>query len=307
MIRAAIAASCAALFLVACGSEAVQVAVTSPPTAAPTPTPTPDPALGRFDVAKAMDHVRALSVEIGQREAGSPGDLHAADYISERFERIGWTAREQTFLLPQGGESSNVIGTPPSFDDTEPYVMVGAHRDSFRGPGANDNASGVAVVLDIARAVDAIAAPLPVMAVAWGAEERQPYKGQPSRVGSRFFVSRMSQAARSNLVVYVNLDVVGHGASITCGRLDVGPRDGTARCVSEAKELGIDAVEKELPDWSDHGPFQQAGLNASWVWTGDVACCYHNPRDTIDNVRPHDLRRSAELALAIVRSYESTE
>jgi aminopeptidase YwaD len=143
------------------------------------------------------------------------------------------------------------------------------------------------------------------MAVAWGAEERQPARGRPSRVGSRFFVSEMAESARRNLAVYVNLDMVGHGDQITCGRLNVGPRGGTQRCVSEAQRLGFDAVEKELPDWSDHGPFQQAGLNAAWVWTGDVACCYHNARDTIDNIRQEDLRRSAELALAIVRSYSA--
>jgi hypothetical protein len=74
--------------------------------------------------------------------------------------------------------------------------------------------------------------------------------------------------------------------------------------VAQAGELGFDAVERELPDWSDHGPFADAGLNNAWIWTGDVECCYHNARDTTTNVDPSDLKRSGRLALAIVRSYE---
>lgn len=139
----------------ACGTE--QAAIPPSPTVPPTPTPTPKPTpdLGKFDTDLAMDHVRAVGVEIGIREAGTDGDRRAAAYITERIERLGWSVTEQEFPLPQGGASTNVIGIPPGFDEGEPYVLVGGHRDSLRGPGANDNATGIGVVLDVARAVDA--------------------------------------------------------------------------------------------------------------------------------------------------------
>ncbi len=250
-----------------------------------------------------MDHVRALAVEIGWREAGSEGDAKAADYIVSRIERLGWNAKEQTFPLPQGGESTNVIGMPPGFDDDEPYLIVGGHRDSIRGPGANDNATGVAAALEIARIVDTDPAPLPVMFVAFGAEERQPARNRPHHIGSIYYVSKMSESARKNLVAFVNLDMIGHGDPIICGRMTVGPTNGTRRCVKFAKELGIPADERVLPNWSDHGSFQAQGMNTAWLWTGEVPCCYHNPRDTIDNVRPGDVERAGRLAMAIVRSY----
>jgi Zn-dependent M28 family amino/carboxypeptidase len=250
-----------------------------------------------------MDHVRALGAEIGYRQAGSEGDVKAARYIAEQIEMIGWEVAEQKFALPQGGESSNVIGKPPGFDERAPYLLVGGHRDSLRGPGANDNATGVALALEVARAVAARPAALPVVFIAFGAEERQPANGRPHHVGSRYFVSLMSEQQKRNLAALINLDMVGRGDLITCGHMSVGPTEGTERCVRLAEDLGIPARERVTPDWSDNGAFLTNGMNAAWLWTGDDPCCIHSPRDTLDRVRPEDVERSGRLALALVRSY----
>jgi hypothetical protein len=113
----------------------------------------------------------------------------------------------------------------------------------------------------------------------------------------------MSADARRNLVAMVNIDMVGHGDTILCGRMSSGPREGTERCLQRGRELGIPVAVKVTPDWSDNGSFLRQGMNAAWLWTGELKCCYHNPRDTIDVVRPADVDRSGRLAMAIVRSY----
>ena len=185
--------------------------------------------------------------------------------------------RQEPFPLPQGGESANVIGTPPGFDENRPYVMVGGHRDSLNGPGANDNATGVAVALEVTRAIAVRPAPLQVMFIAFGAEERQPVSGRTSRFGSRYHVEHMTDSERTNLRALVNLDMVGHG-DLVCGRLREPASEGTERCVRVAKDEGIPAAESIEGDVSDHGPFVKAGLNAAWLWTGENPCCYHNPQ-----------------------------
>jgi hypothetical protein len=271
--------------------------------AAPTITPSPEAAAGAFGVDAAMEHVRALAVEIGYRAAGTEGDELAAAYIARELQALGWRAERRPFPLPQGGESWNVVGTPPGFDESRPYLLVGGHYDSLNGPGANDNATGIAAVLEIARAVEASPATVPVMVVAFGAEERQPTPERPHHIGSRHYVEAMSSQARRNLVAMVNLDMVGNGDTIFCGRMSVGPREGTERCVATGERLGIAVRERVTPDWSDNGSFLRAGMNAAWLWTGELPCCYHNPRDTIEVVRPDDLERAGRLALAIVRSY----
>lgn len=297
-LRSLLAAALAALVLVSCVSGDPQATPTS------SPTPVPTPVRDAFEVDEAMEHIRALAVEVGNREAGSPGDRPGAEYVARELEALGWRGELRAFPLPQGGESWNVVGIPPGFDENAPYLIVGGHRDSLRGPGANDNASGIAVALEVARAVDARPAPLPVLVVAFGAEERQESApGRPHHVGSQHYVAQMSPAARSNLVAMINLDMVGHGDSVKCGRMSVGPREGTERCIRLAGELGIPTATRVTPDWSDNGSFLREGMNAAWLWTGELPCCYHNPQDTIEVIRRDDLERAGRLALAIVRSY----
>ncbi len=291
------------LLAVACSSPPDEASTRSATPRLPTATPEPTPDLGLLQLDRAMEHVRALGVEIGNRQAGTDGDRSSARYIRNKIDELGWQSVEQKFPLPQGGESSNVTGRPPGFDESAPFLIVGGHRDSLRGPGVNDNATGVALALEIARAVDARPAPLPVMFVAFGAEEYQPGSDRRHHVGSVHFVSRMSEEARRNLVSVVNIDMVGRGDTIFCSHMSVGPSEGTERCVRLAGELGIAARERVTPDWSDNGSFLTQGMNAAWLWTGDDDCCIHSPRDTIDRVRQADVERSGRLALAIVRSY----
>jgi hypothetical protein len=272
----------------------------APATSAPTATPAGP---GDFDVDKAMDHVRALSVEIGYRLSGTDGDARAAEYLRARITDLGWAAEKRPFPLPQGGVSWNVLGMPPGFTENAPYLIVGGHYDSKNGPGANDNATGVAAALEIARALDAQPAALPVMFIGFGGEERQPVPEVRHHVGSRFYVSHMSDAAKRNLVAMVNVDMVGHGSPLLCGRMSSGSRDGTERCLRFARAFGIPVQERVTPDWSDNGTFLRAGMNAAWIWTGELPCCYHNPQDTIAVVRRDDLDRSGRVALAILRSY----
>jgi Zn-dependent M28 family amino/carboxypeptidase len=250
-----------------------------------------------------MSDVRVLAVDIGLRNSGSNGDVRASEYVAGRIAALGWKVERRPFPLPQGGQSWNVVGTPPGFDETKPYLIVAGHYDSLNGPGANDNATGVAVALEIARSVAGSRAVLPVMFVGFGAEERQPTPTVHHHVGSRWYVSHMSAAAKTALVAMVNVDMVGWGSTIYCPRLARGPREGADRCLRVASDLDIRAKPRVTPDWSDSGSFLRSGMDAVWVWTGDDPCCNHSPKDTMARVRARDVEQAATLALAIVRSY----
>jgi hypothetical protein len=251
-----------------------------------------------------MGHVRALAVEIGIRWAWKPGARRAADYIAGEIRKIGWTTELQEFPLPEGGVSWNVIGKPPGFDETKPYLLVGGHYDTKGGPGADDNATGVAISLEAVRVLSMHPARLPVVFIAFGAEEVQPVPGKGHHhIGSRYYVPHMSDAAKKNLVSYLDLDEVGRGSAIYCGRMSTGSREGTERCLRLGAQLGILTVERVTPDWSDNGSFLLAGLNAGWLWTGVDQCCYHSPKDTIDRVQPAAVARVGRLTLAYLRSY----
>jgi hypothetical protein len=259
--------------------------------------------LGSFFANSAMDHIDAVAGKIGARTSGSKGEVLTADYLSKQISELGWRAERRAFPLPQGGQSWNIVGAPPGFRDTSPYLLVGAHYDSV-GPGANANASGLGVLVEVARALDERSAALPVVVVAFGAGEQQPAFGSPSDVGSRYYLRGMSDSARKNLVAFVDLDEVGLDEPIACTRLVTRRTEATKRCLAVAEIAGIDAYERVTPSWSDNGVFQSKGLNAVWLWTGLDECCKHSSRDTVDHLNAEAIERAGRLALAMVRSYE---
>jgi len=102
--------------------------------------------------ARLRAHVEMLAGTIGERNLWQYGALErAAQYISTQLTASGYTARRQTFELAKL-PLSNVEGVLEGTSRAGEIVVVGAHYDSVAGcPGANDNATGVAAVLDLAQ------------------------------------------------------------------------------------------------------------------------------------------------------------
>ena len=116
-------------------------------------------------------------------------------------------------------------------------------------------------------------------------------------------VAAMSDTARHNLVAMVNIDMIGWGTIVHCPRLPTGITEGAERCVRIGRRLGFDARPEVQPNYSDHGTFLLANMDAAWVWAGDDNCCYHSPRDTMARVIRGEVDRCGRVALALVRSY----
>ena len=97
-------------------------------------------------------HVRALAGEIGPRNSAHPEGLVAAqEYISEVLRGTGQPVERQTFVV-DGREYANIVVSLPGRQRDAEVVVVGAHYDAFADtPGADDNASGVAGVLELSR------------------------------------------------------------------------------------------------------------------------------------------------------------
>ena len=101
---------------------------------------------------KLQSHVGALAGRIGERNVWRPEALAAAaDYIRVTLEDLGYAVRDQSFLS-EGVEVANLEVELPGHLVPREIIVLGAHYDSAPGtPGANDNASGVAALLEIAR------------------------------------------------------------------------------------------------------------------------------------------------------------
>jgi len=133
-----------------------------PPTLVPSPTATstPEPSVS-FDGDSAYAYLQD-QMDMGPRWPGSPGHAMVGDYIRDVLEDHGWEVGEQIFPY-QGLEGRNIIGHGNI--GKGPVVIIGAHYDTRKiadqtpgstepVPGAVDGASGVAVLLELARTLE---------------------------------------------------------------------------------------------------------------------------------------------------------
>src|SRR5690606_34950474 len=127
----------------------------------PSPSGSASEPVKPFDVRAVLRDIRYLSLRIGPREATSPAFRTAADFVAARLRKLGDRVGQARGPVPAGdswgvpvdaGTSSNVIAEPPALDPVKPYRIVAAHLDSVAvSPGAEDNGSGVSVLLELAR------------------------------------------------------------------------------------------------------------------------------------------------------------
>ncbi|GAA4749044.1 hypothetical protein GCM10023350_37610 [Nocardioides endophyticus] len=270
------------------------------PAATPETTPSPEPPR-RFEADRAMRTVRHLAGTIGPRLATGPAFRRAAAYVEERFMAEGYAVRRQSFPVPAGdswgvpvdaGTSSNVIATAADFDPAAPYVLVGAHLDTVAvAPGAEDNASGISVLLELARVLGGSGQ---VVLVAFGGEEpRGP--GELHHFGSKAYVARLGETG-TNLRAMVSLDRVGVGSVVPLSSVDGTPAALRNRLADVADSVGISTVS-EIDAASDHESFADAGFLAARIGSTPYAG-YHSAADVPAVVNPAQLRRVGRLLIA---------
>jgi hypothetical protein len=158
------------------------------------------------------EHVKALAVNIGPRTPLVEDSLaRAADYIRSVLEEEGFSVREQCYQY-LGQRVGNVLATIPETRDASCYYIVGAHYDTVPDtPGADDNASAVAVLLELAARIRRVKLRSPVLFAAFTLEEPPAYlTGQQ---GSRIFV-RESLANGDTVLGAIVLEMVGYTAPL---------------------------------------------------------------------------------------------
>ena len=167
-------------------------------------------------------------------------------------------------------------------NSTQPKVIVGGHYDSVSGsPGANDNASGTAVVLELARRL----APTPqadrIWFVAFDGEEDGLH-------GSRAFVDKATPQFLSQLAAMMNFDMVGINNELGIS--------GTSSLIKLVENSSL--TEMKAVGGSDHIPFAEAKIPVLFFTRG-LDPNYHTPDDV--KVNPQLLDRTIEVGLKVTR------
>src|SRR5690606_6077210 len=153
-------------------------------------------------------HVRELAGTIGERNVFRPKALHAAaDYIEGVWRTQGYAVRSQVYDA-YGVPCANLEVTRPGRARPGEILLIGAHYDTVRGcPGANDNGSGVAAMLEISRRFAELAPALTVRFVAFVNEE--PPSFFTGQQGSAVY-ARAARERGDDIRLMVSLETIGY-------------------------------------------------------------------------------------------------
>jgi hypothetical protein len=273
-----------------------------------------------FSAARMQGVIQTLaSADMRGRGFGAPELERAADFVAAQFRAAGlqpagdqdgsyfqtWTARggapEREVVL------KNVVGVLPSSKPewATQSVVIGAHYDHLGlgwpdvhqedagkiHPGADDNASGVAVLLELAEVLGKTWRPeRPVVFVAFAGEEA-------GRLGSQHYVAHTGRFPVTQSLGMLNLDSVGrlgHNKLVVLGSASAREWPHIFRGVSYV--TGV-PVELAADDWggSDQRSFLDAGVPAVQLFSG-LHGDYHRPTDTPDKIDTEGLRKVAAVA-----------
>lgn len=268
-------------------------------------TKTPPP-YQPFNVDNAMQHIRYLSMSIGPRPQGTVSERKAADYVGSQFLAYGYEeVEEQSFPLKNGLTSWNVYvedpGSQPAYT-----IIVGAHMDTIGGPGANDNASGVGVVLELARVFRSNQQAPNLRFVAFGAEEITEGYGKPNHhYGSKHMAAQLA-GEKGNVIGMISLDMIGVGSSLYINATMRAPKTLLDLFYAYAtKQRNATIFYRQDPGWSDHESFEDHGISAIWLEYRDDPN-YHSPRDTFDRISASCIRQVGELVQGFLESLDAT-
>ena len=282
----------------------------------PVAEPGPPPALG-FDEGRAYALVERLATEHPRRVTGTPADEVAARWVGDELRSLGMEVSEERFRaygatsLENWGwyDGINVVGVHRGAVDD--IILFGAHRDIVptTEQGADDNASGTAVLLETARVLAAAPHRHTYVFVSFSAEET-------GLGGSAHFAGHWPDLRRARLMV--NFDMLGWrdaahtrlehwtylplaATSLLHGMV---AREPEAFALDSAKTLW--AVAGLIEPGSDSAAFALRGYPALFFADGAgrpnaPPHCYHSPCDTVEQVSGEALGRAGRFAEEFVR------
>lgn len=263
--------------------------------------------LSRMDSTEEFDSNRAYKdlkyqVSLGPRTIGSESHSKVVEWIENELSKNGWNTQEQSFNW-NGHEINNVIGKR---GNGSPWIILGAHYDSrltadqdpileYRDlpvPGANDGASGVAVLLEIARALP-FNLEKQIWLVFFDAEDNSNIPGWEGIIGSRLFV----QELRDKPDAVVILDMIGDKNLNIYKEKSSDPQI-IEEIWSQAEELGYSNFlhEYKYRMIDDHTPFLQAEIPAAVLIDFDYPY-WHTTEDTLDKISAESLMVTGKTVL----------
>lgn len=246
--------------------------------------------------------IQALQ-NFGTRFMLSPNRRDIADWLKNKFISVGYPNTViDSFLVQKTWNGNiynlhqyNVIATLSGVQNPELVYIIGAHYDSFSqtgdplntAPGADDNASGIAAAIEVARVMkkNNYQPASTIQFVAFGAEELMM---SPGGCGSCYYATQAATTGQK-IQMMINNDMISHATTSGGWIVNLNRYDNSGWLSKLASHIIVDytslsiLLPTEMNSWSDSRPFYDAGFYAIYFEEAQFSPYYHQPTDIITN------------------------
>ncbi|MFC1879634.1 M20/M25/M40 family metallo-hydrolase [Chloroflexota bacterium] len=293
-----------AIIIFAAIAAAVFVAIdqTLPPNALPASTPDT-----KFSAERAIGHIKVIAQE--PRISGSPGYKNARDYVMSELTALGLTPEIQRATVTVPAELLATLGRSPDLPDLPPdeveniialiegtqaqqAILLVVHLDSRGGPGATDNGSGVAVLLETARALRA-GPPLRNSIILLFTD-----KEETGLYGAQAFITEHPSIDDVRLVINFDAGGLSGPSELT----NISPDNGwLIRELAKADSYiyGSSASGEGSSDFNAFKFYGFSGYAFDYSWDRRI----HTPNDNVENLNPASIQHQGYHALSLARHF----
>lgn len=247
-------------------------------------------------------HLQKLE-SFGVKEPGTPALENTRDWIHNKLVSYGYTDIVYHDFTYNSYTLQNIITTKPGADQPDVYLILDGHYDTITGPGVNDNGSGTAILLEVARLLSGVECGISIRFINFSAEEE-------GLIGSNAYVNNVVVPQNMNIRLVLNIDEVGGVAgmvnnTITCERDEGNPPGNNAASAAFTDTLAnLTQTYTNLSTQiahaygSDYMPFEDAGYVITGFYETNESPYPHTPNDVLANMDPAYATEVAKAAVA---------
>ncbi len=272
-----------------------------------------------FSMDSALSYLKTISVSIGARPMGSPNEREALEFGLSKFREFGLN---EAYLMPIEAVHADAMSSS-SYNTTSGVavgvlrgkanriIVIGGHIDSASPfvPGTNDDGSGSAAVIELARVLSHEPLQSTIVFCLFGGEEA-------GLIGSKYFTNNFPQL--DSIVLMLQLDMANGGGILvptinsSKGNTPVWLVEAAYEEFARLKHSGLFytthffSAMNMVPGGgvgSDHEPFLEKNIPAI-DFTSDMNDPIHTPQDDFDHFHPSGLKRSGDLVYALVHRFD---
>jgi len=250
----------------------------------------------KADTARIKRHVESLASDIGARPAGSDELARAFDYVKQKLTALGYAVESQEVRMPQEAGTTNLWADKRG--DSREVMVFAAHLDTVPGsPGANDDGTGVALLLEMARLLHDSRTGYTLRFLFFGAEE-EVHGFDGHGLSSLAYVDSLKKEEVHRIKYAFWLDKLGRGAELKMLHIRQTPEQALEAASAAAEMLRLEVNRRTVSPWSKRMAFEDLSIPTVWIeWGPDPEL--HKATDTANRLDWKKVDAVARIAMGL--------